>query len=169
MKRKFGYGFLAALLLLFFAVEAFPSDKQQEGLEMQVMEKSREVEGHSNVREKPGLKSKVVFEIPRHPEDSELRGVTVYEQKGEWFKVELSNGKKGWMHTSVLGCFAAEDTVLYSKPNKKSVTKIKVPTETPLFLTGIKGSWAKIAYTDKKGKKTEGWLPSESRTLDYEF
>jgi SH3-like domain-containing protein len=140
-------------------------------LDLQIMDKSRNTQEITNVRDKPG--GKVIASIPRHPSDPEMRGVHITKQEGAWFAVELKDGTKGWMHSSVLGCFAAADAeggaLLFSRPNDKAVTKTRVPENTPLFLTGIQGTWAKIAYTDTKGKKVEGWLPARSQWLDYEW
>jgi SH3-like domain-containing protein len=135
------------------------------------MEKNRSTQEVTNVRDKPS--GKVIVSIPRHPSDPEVRGVRVTKQEGSWFAVELKDGTKGWMHSSVLGCFAAVnaegEAYLFSSPNGNAATKTRIPENTPLFLTGIQGSWAKIAYTDKKGKKVEGWLPERSQWLDYEW
>ena len=140
-------------------------------LDLQVMEKNRNTQEATNVRDKPS--GKVIASIPRHPSDPEMRGVHVTKQEGSWFAVELKDGTKGWMHSSVLGCFAAAsaegEAYLFSKANDQAVTDTRIPQDTPLFLTGIQGSWAKIAYTDKKGKKVEGWLPAQSQWLDYEW
>ena len=140
-------------------------------LDLQVMEKNRSTQEVTNVRDKPS--GKVIVSIPRHPSDPEMRGVHVTKQEGSWFAVELKDGTKGWMHSSVLGCFAAAsaegEAFLFSKPNDKAVTNTRISENTPLFLTGIQGSWAKITYTDKKGKKVEGWLPERSQGLDYKW
>jgi SH3-like domain-containing protein len=140
-------------------------------LDLQVMEKNRNTQEVTNVRDKPS--GKVIASILRHPLDPEMRGVHVTKQEGTWFAVELKDGTKGWMHSSVLGCFAAAsaegEALLFSKPDDKAVTNTRIPEDTPLFLTGIQGTWAKIAYTDKKGKKVEGWLPSRSQWLDYDW
>jgi SH3-like domain-containing protein len=142
-------------------------------LELQVMEKSRDVKGITNVRAQPNSKSKVAAVIERHPRDPEMRGVRVTKQEGAWFAVELKDGTKGWMHSSVIGCFAgvsAEgEAYLFSKPNGDAITNTRIPEDTPLFLTGIQGRWARITYTDKKGRKAEGWLKPEDIWLDYEW
>jgi SH3-like domain-containing protein len=140
-------------------------------LDLQVMEKNRSTQEVTNVRDRPS--GKVIVSIQRHPLDPEMRGVHVTKQEGSWFAVELKDGTKGWMHSSVLGCFAAMnaegEVYLFSKPNDNAVTNTRIPEDTPLFLTGIQGTWAKIAYTGKNGKKLEGWLPARSQRLDYEW
>jgi SH3-like domain-containing protein len=126
------------------------------------------------VRDNPNSTTgKVIAVIERHPADPERRGVRVTRQEGSWFYVEMNDGTKGWMHSSVVGCFAAVsaegEAYLFSRPEENALMNTQVPEETPLFLTGIQGTWAKIAYTDKKGKKIEGWLPDRSQWLDYEW
>ncbi len=143
-------------------------------IEMQIMEKSRSVEGVTNIRDKPDAKTgKVIAAIPRHPKDPEMRGVLVTGQQGNWFSVKLKDGKKGWAHSSVLGCFAAVsaegEAYLFSKPDEKAITSTRIPKDTPLFLTAVEGTWIKITYTDKKGKRVEGWLSEKNRWLDYEW
>ena len=143
-------------------------------LEMQVMEKNRNTTESTNVRDQPNAKTgKVIAVVDRHPADPEMRGVRVTQQEGSWFYVELKNGVKGWMHSSVLGCFAAlsadGSAFLYSQPSDNAVTNTRVPADTPLFLTGIQGNWAKVTWTDARGKKFEGWLPRRGQWLDYEW
>ncbi len=173
IKRAMGL-FMASVLVLVFSLAALAGEI---ALDLQVMEKGRDVKGITNVREKPDAKSKVVFVIERHPDDEHLRGVTVTGQKGNWFSVALHDTKEttGWMHSSVLGCFASDDgsgkgAQLYSAPDEgKPIKKTYAPLETPLFLTAVKEGWLKVAWTDKKGKKGTGWLPEDSIALDYSW
>jgi ankyrin repeat protein len=143
------------------------------GLMMQVMEKNRSSKEGTNVRDKP--EGKVIFTIPGQTKNRWMRAVRVSEQRGDWFSVELYDGRKGWMHTSVLGCFSSstwrdgtkEAPFLFKAADYKAEREA-ISENQPMFLRGTDGTWAKVACTDKNGKKREGWLPRESRALNPE-
>jgi hypothetical protein len=171
--RALDYAEENALLMGTPALELLRERTVSAGLMMQIIEKNWDTEEGTNVRDKP--EGKVIFTIPRRTKIRWMRAVRVSEQKGNWFSAELYDGRKGWLHKSVLGCFSQsvwkngtkEPPYLYEAADYNTVRE-KIPVDQPMFLRGIDGTWAKIAYTDKNGREQEGWLPKESRFLKPE-
>jgi SH3-like domain-containing protein len=123
----------------------------------------------TNLRDGPS--GKVIYTVPFKPNDElERDSIAVSGKKGQWFKVELESGKKGWMHTSVLGLRggSTEDgpCTLKQKSSEEAKAVIKPGKGAVLQLldyTTDKELWIKVRYTDAKGVKHDGWIPQQCR------
>ncbi len=162
MKMK-GIGCLALVVMLLF-----PAFVQAERLHMLIID--RDATG-TNVRESPA--GRIVETIPTvtaHSDNAAIarRSVDVTGQKGEWFSVTYGEGKKGWMHQSVLGTCASptEEGVppLFAEPRARAKILTMVPDMTRLSLRGIayqdQMNWAKVSCTIA-GRNYIGWLPEQ--------
>ena len=126
-----------------------------------------------NVRTGPGKQFGVIASIPRG-ENGVV--VSVTGASGDWVliegadpmdEVQLYKGA-GWAYATLLGLdttagereLANENypVPVYRAPDRKSGVVGKIAAQTPVTLTGCRGSWARIRY-----KQIEGWLPKDAQ------
>ncbi len=152
---------VSAVLLAFGAGSALAEG----GTNFQLLITDKDPNG-TNVCNSPG--GEIIRTIPYvafDPEIGSTRIVTAAAtpSKDGWIKIIELNYEpfEGWMHTSVLGTCAepTEDGVpnLYQGPNEDKPLGQIEPFQTvrPLDMSG---AWLKVGFTDKKGKKVEGWI-----------
>jgi len=159
MKQVFFF-LLAALLLLPTAATA----GDQPVMQVKIIDKDPK---GTNLRDAPS--GKVIYTVPFKPENELERATVVIQgKKGQWFKVELDDGKSGWMHSSVLGLRsgATEDgpCTLRQSPSEKARAVIRPGEDAVLQLidyTTEKEFWIKVRHTDAKGVQHDGWVPEQ--------
>ncbi len=84
-----------------------------------------------NIRRKPTLKSKVLFQMRRGGE------VTATRQRGEWYAVKLKDGRSGWGHHSLFS-ESPPPQDLQKKDTLKEGPKKGAGSETPTIIKAIR-------------------------------
>ena len=155
---------LVALCTLCLLAPAVRAQAEEGGSGQEVMVVDWDAQG-TNMRDAPS--GKVVHVIPFQGK-KHVRMVAIQGQSKGWFNV-VFEGRKGWMHGSILGtCASAKedgDPALCKKPDNSSPATETIPSGAPVTLLDMHEDWLKVRYTDSKGKKHEGWLPQQSLML----
>lgn len=124
----------------------------------------------TNVREMPGGK---VIKVLKN---DGTYIVDLRESWNGWFRIspEIDANEAGtidlktnkcWVHGSLLASttrnYSNQTLKFYAKPNSKSPVKFTVSEEVEVTFVDIIVGWAKVCYTDSKGKKLIGWIELE--------
>jgi acid phosphatase family membrane protein YuiD len=98
-------------------------------------------------------------------------GATDKDESGrEYLKVELSDGKSGWVSASGIATGAQigaikEDSVTYKRPDLVTATNQKLPLMTIVAVISQKDAWYQVVG---ESKKALGWVRKDSVTLEKE-
>ena len=98
-------------------------------------------------------------------------GSTQKDESGrEYLKVELSDGKSGWVAASGLATGAQigamrEESISYKRPDLLTASPLKIPVMTIVAVIQQKDDWFQIIG---EAKKPLGWVRKDSVTVDKE-
>lgn len=158
------YLLFTAILLSFFGLSVFA--QADECVQYGWVE-DKDPNG-TNVRDAPGLKGKIIGNIPFAKQAGDEGTVEIIGYSNGWLKIRLSENVDGVEYFKGIGWISAKKVTsnvetntgkpatLYSLPKKKSKKVGTIPNDTAITIVGVDCFGFKISY---KGKT--GWLSAE--------
>ena len=182
--RLFLFGFLFAGLFLVGCGGDESSDSNDDGDDIENVDSDSDQdvdsdiaastwEGHS-LREEPGKKGKWLASVT-FGEEMTLLGETEKGDKYTYEKVELSDGKKGWVRDDLIhkgGRMGAitKTSQIYKRPSISNISDNELDIATIVVIKQKKDEFTEfIAKNDKSNNRARGWVLGESSITSNEL
>ena len=122
----------------------------------------------TNVRDSPGLKGKIIGNIPHANDDGEQAMLEIIGYSNGWLKIQLAESVDGTTFFKEIGWISAKkvaasvetktgkSALIYFQPNKTSKKVGTIPNETSITIVGFDCFGFRVSY---KGKT--GWLAAD--------